>query len=70
MDDNRIIELLFERAENALDEVSIKYSRLYKWIIREVLSDEGQAVYIKIGGNPVWGDDMYDYYFVISRIGD
>ena len=43
MDDNRIIELLFERAENALDEVSIKYSRLYKWIIREVLSDEGDV---------------------------
>ncbi len=40
MDDNRIIELLFERAETALDEVSHKYSRLYKGIIREVLSDE------------------------------
>ena len=40
MDDNRIIELLFERAENALHEVSHKYSRLYKGIIREVLSDE------------------------------
>lgn len=40
MDDNRIIELLFERAETALDEVSKKYSRLYKGIIREVLSDE------------------------------
>ena len=40
MDDNRIIELLFERAENALDEVSHKYSRLYKGIIRDVLSDE------------------------------
>ncbi|MBE6638286.1 MAG: sigma-70 family RNA polymerase sigma factor [Ruminococcaceae bacterium] len=40
MDDNRIIELLFERAETALNEVSHKYSRLYKGIIREVLSDE------------------------------
>lgn len=40
MDDNRIIELLFARAEAALDEVSHKYSRLYKGIIREVLSDE------------------------------
>lgn len=40
MDDSRIIELLFERAENALDEVSHKYSRLYKGIIREVLGDE------------------------------
>ena len=40
MDDNRIIELLFERAEAALDEVSRKYSRLYKGIIREILSDE------------------------------
>lgn len=40
MDDSRIIELLFERAEIALDEVSHKYSRLYKGIIREVLSDE------------------------------
>lgn len=40
MDDNRIIELLFERAETALDEVFHKYSGLYKGIIREVLSDE------------------------------
>lgn len=40
MDDNRIIELLFERAETVLDDISNKYSRLYKGIIREVLSDE------------------------------
>ena len=40
MDDQRIIELLFARAESALDEVSGKYSRLYKGIIRGVLSDE------------------------------
>lgn len=40
MDDNRIIELLFERAEGALDEVFHKYSRLYRGIIREMLSDE------------------------------
>ncbi|MBQ7365434.1 MAG: sigma-70 family RNA polymerase sigma factor [Clostridia bacterium] len=39
MDDNRIIALLFERAETALDEVSRKYSRLYKGILREVVSD-------------------------------
>lgn len=40
MDDYRIIELLFERTETALDEVSHKYSRLYKGILREVLSDD------------------------------
>lgn len=40
MDDKRIIELLFERRQAALDEVSDKYSRLYKGIIREILSDE------------------------------
>lgn len=40
MDDSRIIEMLFERIETALEEVSHKYSRLYKGIIREVLSDE------------------------------
>ncbi len=40
MDDNRIIGLLFERTETALDEMSYKYSRLYKGIIREILSDE------------------------------
>lgn len=40
MDDNKIIELLFERAETALDEVPCKYSKLYKGVIREVLSDE------------------------------
>lgn len=43
MEDNRIIELLFDRAENALDEVSRKYSRLYKGIIRQVLSDEADV---------------------------
>lgn len=40
MDDNKIIDLLFERAETALNEVSHKYSRLYKGIIKEILSDE------------------------------
>lgn len=40
MEDGKIIELLFDRAENALDEVSGKYSRLYKKIIREVVNDE------------------------------
>ena len=40
MDDIKIIELLFGRADSALEEVSVKYSRLYKGIIREMLSDE------------------------------
>lgn len=40
MDDNKIIDLLFERSENALLEVSRKYSRLYKGIIGEVLTDK------------------------------
>ncbi len=40
MDDSRIIKMLFERNEIALEEVSHKYSRLYKGIIREVLSNE------------------------------
>ena len=40
MDDKLIIELLFRRSETALDELTRKYSRLYKSIIREVLSDE------------------------------
>ena len=40
MDDSKIIELLFLRAETALDEVSHKYSRLYKGIIREMLGNE------------------------------
>lgn len=40
MDDNKIIKMLFERVEAALDETSLKYSRLYKGIIREVLNDE------------------------------
>lgn len=39
MDDQKIVDLLFERAEKALDEVSHKYSRLYQGVIREVLSD-------------------------------
>lgn len=40
MDDKLIIELLFQRSEMALDELTHKYARLYKSIIREVLSDE------------------------------
>lgn len=40
MDDNRIIEALFARNETALTEISQKYSRLYKGIIKEMLSDE------------------------------
>jgi len=40
MDDSRIIELLFERDDTALDEISNQYSRLYKGIIRGVLSDD------------------------------
>ena len=40
MDDNKIIELLFERTESALEEVACKYSRLYKGIIREILNDD------------------------------
>lgn len=40
MEDHRIIELLIERSEDALGEVSQKYSRLYKMMIRKALSDE------------------------------
>lgn len=40
MDDNIIIDLLFERTETALHEISHKYSRLYKGIIREIVGDE------------------------------
>lgn len=40
MDDQKIIELLWERSETALDEISLRYSRLYKGIIREILCDD------------------------------
>lgn len=40
MDDNKIIELLFNRAENALDEITLKYAPLYKDIIRRTLRNE------------------------------
>ena len=40
MDDKMIIELFFCRCETALDEISYKYSRLYKGILREILSDD------------------------------
>ena len=39
MDDNKIIELLFQRSESALDEVARKYFPLYKGIIKGVLCD-------------------------------
>lgn len=41
MDDVRIIDLLFERAEGALAEVEKKYSRLYMSILRGIVSDDG-----------------------------
>ena len=40
MDDVKIVELLFERNDTALKEISDKYCRLYKGIIRGVLGDE------------------------------
>lgn len=43
MNDLNIIELLWERSETALTEVSEKYSRLYKGIIREILGDDSDA---------------------------
>ena len=43
MDDNRIIDLLFERSENALDEIKKKYSRLYGYVIRNAVDNESDA---------------------------
>ena len=40
MDDVKIVELLFDRNDTALKEISDKYCRLYKSIIRGVLGDE------------------------------
>ena len=39
MDDREIIEMLFERRESALGEISRKYSRLYTGILMETVSD-------------------------------
>ncbi|MBQ4036936.1 MAG: sigma-70 family RNA polymerase sigma factor [Clostridia bacterium] len=43
MEDIRIIEMLFERDQDALEALSHKYSRLYQGIIRKILSDEGDV---------------------------
>ena len=43
MDDNRIIDLLFERSENALEEIKKKYSRLYGYVIRNAVDNESDA---------------------------
>lgn len=43
MDDKRIKELLFARSEIALDEISRKYGRLYRSVIREQLSNESDV---------------------------
>ena len=40
MNDTRIVDMLFERKEAALEEVSLKYARLYQRILREMLTDE------------------------------
>lgn len=39
MDDNKIIEMLFERAEEALEDIHIKYAPLYRSILRKTLSN-------------------------------
>ena len=43
MDDKTIKTLLFERSENALGEISEKYSGLYKKVIRDILNDENDV---------------------------
>lgn len=43
MDDRTIKQLLVERSETALNEISIKYSKLYKGIIRDILNDESDV---------------------------
>lgn len=40
MEDRYIIELLWERSESALCEVSQKYARLYRSVLREILGDD------------------------------
>ena len=41
--DTRIIELFFDRKEEAITEVSKKYFRLYRGILRELLNDEADV---------------------------
>lgn len=43
MNDRKIIELMWERSETALCELSQKYSRLYKAVLREILGDDSDA---------------------------
>lgn len=43
MDDNKIIELLFDRSESALSEIAQKYAGLYKSIARKILRNESDA---------------------------
>ena len=43
MEDERIIELLFERNEKGLSLITEKYSDLYKSILRRALGDEGEV---------------------------
>ena len=39
MDDNKIIEMLFDRAEDALEEIHEKYAPLYRSILQKTLSN-------------------------------
>lgn len=43
MDDKKIIELLFDRSETALDEIAQKYAGLYKGIARKTLRNESDV---------------------------
>ena len=43
MGDSQIVAMLFARSEDALTEVSQKYSHLYRQILRSILSDAGEA---------------------------
>jgi RNA polymerase sigma-70 factor (ECF subfamily) len=43
MEDNKIVELLFDRDEHALSEITQKYSRLYTGVLRETCKDESDV---------------------------
>ena len=44
MEDNKIVEMLFDRDERALEEISSKYSRLYVGVLRETCRDESDVI--------------------------
>ena len=73
MEDSHIIQLFFDRAESAIEALSVKYGKLCYRIAYNILADHGDAqecendTYLRVWDTvpPIWPDNLRAY---VSRI--